>query len=81
MSGLQKEAAACKALGRRYQKIAAVFETMPDRFKLADLLKASGLGDGYMARSAITVILYRDFKCIDVGPRTNRVWKKPAISA
>ena len=80
MSALQKEAAGINALARRYKKIAMVFEDMPNRFRLQELLNAAGLTMGMHNRSAASVVLERDFRCISVGSNGDKVWKKPGAT-
>lgn len=77
MSDKQKEASAAGALASQYKKIAAVFEAMPDRFKLTDLLRAAEIKDGMMVRSAVAAVLSRDFRCVNVGVGAARAWRKP----
>ena len=76
MSDLQKEAAGSKSMASKYTSIASVFDQMPSRFKLLDLLKAAGIKDGMQVRGAVGTVLCRDFKCTNVGTGVNRVWKK-----
>ena len=77
MSSKQKEAVTCKILSSNYTKIAAVFAELPERFKLTELLRIAGISDGPAIRSAIGVVLSRDFHCINVANGANRFWKKP----
>ena len=77
MSELQKENSAAGAMAYRYNRIAPVFGTLPDRFKMLDLIRAAGIKDCAQVRAAVGSILFRDFKCIQVGTGANRVWRKP----
>lgn len=77
MSDIQKEACTVASLGSRYSAIAAVFDQLPDRFRLLDLFTLAGIKDGPRSRAAAACILYRDFKCVNVGQGCGRVWKKP----
>ena len=78
MSDLQKEAAGMSAMSLNYQKISVIFDSMPDRFKLLDLMKRAGIKDCMQARGAVSSVLYRDFKCLNVGnPGGSKIWKKP----
>lgn len=77
MSDLQKEACTGSAMGRSYRAIELVFNDMPARFKLLDLMKAAKIKDSSMVRAAVSSVLWRDFKCTCVGPSNKREWKKP----
>ena len=77
MSAKQKEATAAKCLSTRYEAIAAVFDQLPERFKLLSLFELAGIKDHPRTRAAVGLILNRDFKCINVGKGYERVWKKP----
>ena len=76
MSDLQKEVCASSAMGRVYVAISKVFDQMPVRFKLLDLISAAGLKDGPQVRGAVGSVLFRDFRCVSVGSGMNRCWKK-----
>ena len=77
MNEQQKETATAGVMAYRYTRIAAVFDTMPDRFKMLDLMDAAGIKDAMQVRAAVSTILFRDFKCIQVGTSANRVWRTP----
>lgn len=79
MSDKQKEAAGAGVMGSRFEKIAAVFDTMPERFKMFDLMRKAGIKDSPQVRSVMGSILARDFKCINVCTSSGRFWKKPSI--
>ena len=78
MSAIQKEAVSRFSMGRIYQAIRLVFDSMPDRFKTTELLNSAGLKNCPPVLSAVVAVLNRDFKCVHVGYGSARVWKKPA---
>ena len=80
MSDKQKEASACKSMASKYQKIADVFDRMPNRFKLLDLFREAGITDSPAVRAAVGSVLFRDFKCVNVGSGLKRVWKKQEVT-
>ena len=67
--------------GKVYRQIAAVFDTLPDRFTATELYRAAGLAstNAMQRRMLIASVLAYDFKCISIksdGGR-GRHWKKP----
>ena len=67
--------------GKVYRQIAAVFDTLPDRFTATELYRAAGLAstNAMQRRMLIASVLADDFKCISIksdGGR-GRHWKKP----
>lgn len=81
MSNKQIEATLTSNRGRVYQQIAAVFDSLPDRFTATELYKAAGLAatNVMQRRMLIASVLAYDFKCISInsGAGRGRHWKKP----
>jgi hypothetical protein len=77
MNEFQKEACTSDLLFKRYHAIATIFDQLPARFRLLDMMKLAGLKDGPQQRRAVSAVLYRDFRCVNVGSGTKRFWKKP----
>ncbi len=77
MTEKQKEAVTVKSMASRYAAINAVYDQLPERFKLLDLLRLAKIKDGPQSRAVVASVLRRDFRCLDVATGANRVWKKP----
>ena len=79
-SDRQVEASTTVRRAALYAKIAAVIDTMPDRFQATELYKAAGIENhnqpGY--RMMIASVLAQDFKCESIlKPGGARYWRKP----
>ena len=77
----QVEATLTSNRGKVYRQIAAVFDSLPDRFTATELYKAARLESTRTGqrRMLIASVLADDFKCICIksdGGR-GRHWKKP----
>lgn len=76
----QVEATLTSNRGKVYRQIAAVFDSLPDRFTATELHKAARLESAHMQRrTLIASVLAETFKCVCVrsdGGR-GRYWKKP----
>ena len=77
----QIEATLTSNRGKVYRQIAAVFDSLPDRFTATELYKAAKLGSAHtlQRRALIASVLADAFKCVSVrsdGGR-GRYWKKP----
>lgn len=81
MSNKQIEATLTSIRGKVYRQIAAVFDSLPDRFTATELYKTAGLASTNVMqrRMLIASVLVDAFKCISIksdgGQR--RYWKKP----
>ena len=76
----QVEATFTSNRGKVYRQIAAVFDSLPDRFTATELYKAARLESAraMQRRMLIAAVLSEDFKCVSVrsdGGR-GRYWKK-----
>lgn len=76
----QVEASTSARRASIYAKIAAVIDSMPDRFKAVDLYKAAGIQNhnhpGH--RMMIAAVMSQDFKCESIiQPGGKRYWRKP----
>ena len=83
MSNKQIEATLTSNRGKVYRQIAAVFDSLPDRFTATELYKAAKLESSHAVqrRMLIASVLSEDFKCVCVrsaGGR-GRHWKKPGV--
>ena len=83
MSNKQVEATLTTNRGKVYQQIAAVFDSLPDRFTATELYKAAKLESTHamQRRTLIASVLVDAFKCISIksaGGR-GRHWKKPEV--
>lgn len=77
----QVEATVTSNRGKVYRQIAAVFDSLPDRFTATELYKAAKLESTRTGqrRMLIASVLADTFKCVSVrsdGVR-GRYWKKP----
>ena len=77
----QVEATLTSNRGKVYRQIAAVFDSLPDRFTATELYKAAKLESTHVMqrRMLIASVLVDAFKCICIksdGGR-GRHWKKP----
>ena len=77
----QVEATLTSNRGKVYRQIAAVFDSLPDRFTATELYKAAKMESTHALprRMLIASVLADDFKCICIksaGGR-GRHWKKP----
>ena len=81
MSEKQVEAVKAARSVKPYQKIAAVIDTMPERFTLLELCKAAGIEHtgGVGVRLIVAGLLERTFKCTPPMslPNKPRLWKRP----
>jgi hypothetical protein len=63
------------------QQIAAVIDTMPERFTLLELCKAAGIKNtgGVGVRLVVAGLLARAFKCTPPASQLHKVklWKRP----
>lgn len=77
----QVEATVTSNRGTVYRQIAAVFDSLPDRFTATELYKAAKLESTHAMQRRILIasVLAESFKCVCVlsaGGR-GRHWKKP----
>ena len=72
MSECQKDAVRISINGRAYALIAPIFDQLPDRFTLHDVMKAGHIPN--FLSGAVTSVLERTFKCNQVAGRAT--WKK-----
>ena len=77
----QVEATVTSHRGKVYRQIAAVFDSLPDRFTATELYKAAKLEStrAMLRRILIASVLSERFKCVCIksyGGR-GRHWKKP----
>ena len=84
MSNKQIEATLTSNRSKVYRQIAAVFDSLPDRFTATELYRAARLAstNAMQRRMLIASVLADDFKCISIksdGGR-GRHWKKPGTS-
>jgi hypothetical protein len=75
MTDKQKEATQVSNRNRVYQKIKAVFDLLPERFKAGELEKLCGFKASPLHRMLVSSVLQHDFKCLQVGA-SNGCWKK-----
>ena len=80
----QIEATLTSNRGKVYRQIAAVFDSLPDRFTATELYKAAKLESTHamQRRALIASVLSEAFKCVCVrsaGGR-GRYWKKPGAT-
>ena len=79
----QVEATLTSNRGKVYRQIAAVFDSLPDRFTATELYKAAKLESTHamQRRALIASVLLESFKCVSVSVRSDggrgRYWKKP----
>lgn len=74
----QVEASTAARRAAIYKKIAAVIESMPDRFRALDLYKAAGITrhNHPGQRMMIASVLRHDFGCEQVGDIGRQHWRK-----
>ena len=81
MSEKQKEAVKAARSAKTYLKIAAVIDTMPEKFTLLELCKAAGIEHtgGVGVRLIVAGLLERTFKCIPPAGVRHKplLWKRP----
>lgn len=82
----QIEATLTSNRGKVYRQIAAVFDSLPDRFTATELYNAAKLESTHamQRRALIAAVLADTFKCVSVrsdcdGGR-DRYWKKPGAT-
>ena len=70
--------------GKVYRQIAAVFDSLPDRFTATELYKAAKLESTHamQRRVLIASVLSEAFKCVSIkgGAGRGRHWKKPGAT-
>ena len=70
--------------GKVYRQIAAVFDSLPDRFTATELYKAANLESSHtmQRRALIASVLSDTFKCVSVRSDGGRGWhwKKPGAT-
>lgn len=75
MSDCQKGVARANITGRAYAMVAPVFDALPNRFTTSAVMMAGRIPrhlDG-----AVKSVLFRTFRCIQVGEGSGSTWKKP----
>ena len=72
----QVEATLTSNRGKVYRQIAAVFDSLPDRFTATELYKAAKLESTHamQRRTLIASVLSESFKCISVISDGGRGW-------
>lgn len=80
-SDIQVEASASARRASLYAKIAAVIDTLPERFQATDLYRAAGIEKSAASpsyRMMVAAVLGQDFKCESIQrPGGSRYWRKP----
>ena len=74
MSNKQIEATLTSNRGKVYRQIAAVFDSLPDRFTATELYKTAGLAatNDMRRRMLIASVLVDAFKCISINSGAGR---------
>ena len=84
MINKQIEATLTSTRGKVYRQIAAVFDSLPERFTATELYNAAKLDSTHtmQRRALIASVLSETFKCVSVRSYDGigRQWKKPGAT-